>query len=70
MEKEDREATAKWLGFLDKHMAFMHGVKADAKYKLGGATLQERMMEVLGGLDVELDEERRMEMETYFSGTH
>jgi hypothetical protein len=69
LEKEDREGTAKWLGFLDEQMRIMYGVKEELKFALGGTTLLERMMDVLGGLDVELDEETRTEMETYFSRT-
>jgi hypothetical protein len=69
IEKKDRETTAKWLGFLDEQMRIMYGIKAELDFALGGTTLLERMMDVLGGLDVELDEESRMQIETYFSGT-
>src|SRR5271170_1174577 len=69
MEKEDREGTAKWLGFLDEHMRTMYGVKADLEFALGGTIVLERMMDVLGGLDMELDEEARMRIEDYYSST-
>ena len=69
IEKEDREMTAKWLGFLEEQMRLMYGIKAELDFELGEMTLLERMMDVLGGLDVELDEETRREMETYYSRT-